>query len=42
MVDAHTKQAQDKIIECTRNNGWHYWLYHFLIATGMRFGEAVH
>lgn len=40
-IDAYTDTDQEKIINYTRNNGWHYWLFYFLIATGMRFGEAV-
>lgn len=40
-VDAYSMEDHEKIVDFTRNNGPHYWLYYLLISTGMRFGEAV-
>lgn len=40
-VSAHTREEQKKIVDFTKNNGNLYWLFYLLIATGMRFGEAV-
>ena len=40
-VSAHTREDQRKIVDFTKNNGSLYWLFYLLIATGMRFGEAV-
>jgi integrase len=40
-IDAYELEDHKKIVEYTRNNGQLYWIYYLLIATGMRFGEAV-
>lgn len=40
-VDAYNMDDHEKIVNFTRNNGPHYWLYYLLISTGLRFGEAV-
>lgn len=40
-INAYSLDDHNKIVQFTRNNGPLYWIYYFLIATGMRFGEAV-
>lgn len=40
-VHAYSLEDHEKIVEFTRNNGWHYWFYYLLISTGMRYGEAA-
>ena len=40
-INAYSPEDHKKIVEFTRNNGPLYWIYYLLIATGMRFGEAV-
>ena len=40
-VEAYTLEEHKKIVEFCRNNGQLYWIFYFLISTGMRFGEAT-
>lgn len=40
-IYAYTPEEHKKIVEYTRNGGQLNWIYYLLIATGMRFGEAV-
>ena len=40
-IEAYSLDDHNKIVQFTRNNGQLYWIYYLLIATGMRFGEAV-
>ena len=40
-IKAYSLDDHNKIVQFTRNNGPLYWIYYLLIATGMRFGEAV-
>ena len=40
-INAYSLDDHNKIVQFTRNNGPLYWVYYLLIATGMRFGEAV-
>lgn len=40
-ISAYSTEDHAKIVQYTRNNGPLNWIYYLLIATGMRFGEAV-
>lgn len=40
-VNAYSTSDHKKIVEFTKSNGQMYWIYYFLISTGLRFGEAA-
>ena len=40
-INAYPASDHKKIVEFTKSNGQLYWIYYFLISTGLRFGEAA-
>lgn len=40
-VEAYTLEEHNKIVKFCKGDNKNYWLFYFLIGTGMRFGEAT-